>query len=162
MNQGTAYDRALRAIGQALEGQEFKVVDVKSSGENYIVSGDPAKVSGLQALLATWQGQHLRRKGPFKIRYTFEDIARLEYKGRARRSAPDRIPDFRTLSNFLRTVGAYLDRKGARLLHVQKNEKTVTLVYQAEQGPPEIEERTVASFNYLFSEMHRRRKKKEI
>jgi hypothetical protein len=162
MNQGTAYDRALRAIGQALEGQEFKVVNVKSSGENYIVSGDPAKVSGLQALLATWQGQHLRRKGAFQISYTLKDIARLEYEGRARRSTPNKTPDFNSLSTFLRTVGAYLDRKGARLPQVHKSDKTVTILYQAEQGHPEIEERTVASFHHLFSEMHRKRKKGEI
>jgi len=161
MSRTTAYERAFRAIGQALENQEFKVVDVKPSGENYLVSGDPAKVAALQALLAKWQGRHLRRKGPFQISYTLNDIAKLEYKGRARRSAPDKIPDFHKLSTFLRTVGAYLDRKGARLLQVQKNEKTVTIVYQAEQGHPQIEERTVASFYQLFSEMHRRRKKGE-
>jgi hypothetical protein len=162
MNKDTSYNRALRAIGQALEGQEFKVVDVKSSGETYIVSGDPAKVSALQALLAKWQGRHLIRNGAFKIRYTIDDIAKLEYKGRARRSAPDRTPDFHSLSTFLRTVGAYLDRKDARLLQIQKSQKTETLVYHADQGHPEIEERSVASFYRLFSEMHRRREKKEI
>ena len=159
MSRATAYEHALRAIGQALESQEFKVVDVKPSGENYIVSGDPAKVAALQALLAKWQGRHLRRKGPFQINYTLNDIAKLEYQGRARRSAPNKIPDFHKLSTFLRTVGAYLDSKGTRLLQVHKSDKTVTIVHQAEQGHPEIEERTVASFYYLFSELHRRRKK---
>jgi hypothetical protein len=159
MNKDTSYDRALRAIGQALEGQEFKVVDVKSSGETYIVSGDPDKVTALQALLAKWQGRRLIRNSAFQIRYTIDDIAKLEYKGRKRRSAPDRTPDFHRLSTFLRTVGAYLDRKDARLLQLQKSQKTVTLVYLADQGHPEIEERSVASFYHLFSEMHRRRKK---
>jgi len=162
MNQRTAYERTLRAIGQTLESQEFKIVDVKPSGENYIVSGDPAKVAALKALMAQWQGRRLRRKGPFQKSYTLNDIAKLEYQGRARRSAPDKIPDFHKLSTFLRTVGAYLDSKGARLLQVQKNEKTVTLLYQAEQGHPKIEERSVASFYHLFSEMHRRRKKREV
>jgi len=157
----TAYERALRAIGQTLEGQEFKIVDVKPSGANYIVSGDPAKVAALQALLAKWQGRQLQRKGPFQISFTLGDIARLDFKGRKRRISPDRTPDFHSLSTFLRTVGAYLDRKGARLLQIQKTDNTVTIVYQAEQGHPEIEERTVASFRYLFSEMHRRRKKGE-
>jgi hypothetical protein len=162
MNQRTAYERMLRAIGQALEGQEFKVVDVKPSGENYIVSGDPVKVAALQALLAKWQGRRLQRKGAFKISYTLNDIAKLDYKGKARRSAPNRTPDFHSLSTFLRTVGAYLDRKGARLLQVHKSGKTVTILYQGEQGHPQIEERSVASFYALFSEMHRRRKKAEV
>jgi uncharacterized lipoprotein len=159
MNKGAAYDRALRAIGQALEGQEFKVVDVKSSGEDFIVSGDPAKITALQALLAKWQGRHLRRKGAFQMSYTLKDIARLDYTGRTRRSGATRTPDFHSLSSLLRTVGAYLDRKGALLLQVHKQDNTVTIVYQAEQGHPKIEERSVASFYYLFSEMHRRRKK---
>jgi len=162
MNYRTAYERALRAIGQALENQEFKLLDVKSSGENYVVSGDPAKVAALQALVAKWQGRRLQRKGAFKLSYTLGDIAKLDFKGRARRSAPDRIPDFHKLSTFLRTVGAYLDKKGARLLQVQKNDKTVTIVYQGEQGHPQIEERSVASFYALFAEMHRRRKKREV
>jgi hypothetical protein len=161
MSRATVYERALRAIGQALETQEFKVVNVKPSGENYIVSGDPAKVAALQALLAKWQGRRLRRTGPFQKSYTLIDIAKLEYQGRARRSAPDKIPDFHKLSTFLRTVGAYLDRKGAQLLQIQKSDKTVTLLYQAEEGHPKIEERSVASFYALFSEMHRKRKKRE-
>jgi hypothetical protein len=162
MNQRTAYERTLRAIGQALESQEFKVVDVKPSGENYIVSGDPAKVAALQALLAKWQGRRLRRQGPFQKRYTVIDIAKLEYQGRARRRAPDKVPDFHKLSTFLRTVGAYLDGKGARLLQIQKSDKIVTLLYQAEEGHPKIEERSVASFYALYSEMHRKRKKREV
>jgi hypothetical protein len=157
MNKETAYDRALRAIGQALEGQEFKVVDVKSSGANYIVSGDTAKVTALRALLAKWQRRPPLHNGAFKVRYTLDDIAKLESKGQARRGASNGTPDFRSLSTLLRTVGAYLDRKGARLLQVQKNDKTVTLVYHADEGP-KIEERSVASFYYLFSEIHRSRK----
>ena len=159
MNQGTTYDRTLRAIGQSLEGQEFKVVDVKSSGENYIVSGDPAKITALRTLLAKWQGRHVRHHAAFQLSYTLKDIARLDYTGRAKRSSANRTPDFHSLSSLLRTVGAYLDRKGARLLQVHKEDKTVTVLYQAEQGHPSIEERTVASFYYLFSELHRRRKK---
>jgi hypothetical protein len=158
----TAYERALRAIGQALENQEYKIVDVKPSGENYLVSGDPAKVAALHALLAKWQGRPIRRHGPFQRRYTGIEIAKLEYQGRARRRAPDKVPDFHKLSTFLRTVGAYLDRKGAQLLQIQKSDKTVTLLYQAEEGPPKIEERSVASFYALFTEMHRKRKKREI
>jgi hypothetical protein len=158
MNKRAVYDRTLRAIGQALEGQEFKFVDVKSSGESYIVSADPAKVPALRVLLAKWQGRHLRRKGPFQISYTLRDIAKLDHTGRTRRRGANRTPDFHSLSSLLRTVGAYLDRKGARLLQLHKRDKTLTIVYQAEQGPPEIEERTVASFYHLFSEMHRKRK----
>jgi hypothetical protein len=159
MNKRAVYDRTLRAIGQALEGQDFDVVDVKSSGEDYIVSGDPAKVTALQAFLARWKGRHLKRKGPFQINYTPQDIAKLDHTGRRRRRGANRTPDFHSLSSLLRTVGAYLDRKGARLLQVEKRDKTVTILYQAEQGHPQIEERSVASFYYLFSEMHRRRKK---
>jgi len=162
MNRRTAYERALRAIGQALENQEFKVVDVKPSGDNYVVRGDPEKVAALQNLLAKWQGRRLQNKGAFKINYTLGDIAKLDYKGRARRSAPNRTPDFHSLSTFLRTVGAYLDGKGARLLQIHKRDKTVIILYQGEQGHPQIEERTVASFYALFSEMHRRRQKAQM
>ncbi len=159
MNRDAPYDRALRAIGQALEGQDFEILDVKSSGEKYIVSGNPSKVSALQALKAKWQGRRLKRGAAFQASYTLDDIAKLDFYGRKRRGAAKKNPEFQNLSTFLRTIGTYLDMKGARLLQVNKSGNKVTIVYQAEHGHPDIEERTVASFRYLFSEMHRRRKK---
>jgi len=159
MTQGRAYNQTLRAIGQALEARELDTFELRRSGENYLIHGEPGrKVNPLKAWVQKWQGQ--KPPEPSDLSYTLQDIESLERAGQMKRDRLQRIPDFHSLSNILRTVGAYLDIKGAHLLQVHKKELTLMILYQTRQGHPEIEERTVASFYDLSLQMYRRRQKK--
>lgn len=158
MAQGRGYDQTLRAIGQSLEERRANSFDLKCQGESYFVHTESRKPpSTLQGWLQRWHGQPASDTSG--LTYTPEDIDRLERKGRERRHDPHRLPDFHSLPNILRTVGAYLDTKSARLLRVQKQDLLMTILYQTSQGHPEIEERTVASFYDLSVEMYKKRSK---
>ena len=89
--------------------------------------------------------------------YTAQDLEQLERVGRARRVSPDGLPDFYNVSNMLRTIGAYLEEKNARLLEIQKRPMTVTILYQNETGHPNVEDRTIASFYNFFIELYGKR-----
>ncbi len=160
MKQSAAYDQTLRAIGQALEGHGLNAFDLKSSGDNYLVRGEPGKINALQMLLRKWQSRYRRDNDSSGIRYTPQDIDRLERQGRARRGGPQRLPDFYSLSNILRTIGAYLDMKDAYLLQVYKQDLKVMILYQTSEGHPKAEERTIASFYNLSLEMYQKRQKR--
>ncbi len=159
MTQGRAYDQTLRAIGQALEAQELNTFELRRNGENYFIRGEPGrKVNALKVWMRKWQGQDPMESSD--LTYTSQDIESLDRAGQTKRNRLQRLPDFHSLSNILRTVGAYLDMKGAHLLQVHKKELTLMILYQTRQGHPEIEERTIASFYDLSLQMYRRRQKK--
>lgn len=158
MTQSRAYYQTLRAIGQALEAQQLSTFDLKCSGESYLVRGETSRSSNtLQTWLQRLQGR--LPKDSREVTYTPQDIERLERHGREKRRDPYRLPDFHSLSNVLRTLGAYLDIKGADLLRVQKKELSMTVLYQTRHGHPEIEERDIASFYDLSLQMYRKREK---
>jgi hypothetical protein len=145
------YNHDLRAVGQALEAQGISTFELKAQGGHYVVSGTPEKPPTLIGALRHW------RRRPLVLTYSAQDIVILEKKGQGRRTATGRLPDFYNVSNVLRTVGAYLDGKNARLLEIQIRPLTLTLMYQATGGHPLVEDRTIASFYKIFTEMHGRR-----
>ena len=145
------YNHELRAVGQAIEAQGISTFELKAQPGRYVVSGTPEKPPTLMAALRNW------RRGPRVLIYTAQDINVLDKKGQARRAANGQLPDFYNVSNVLRTVGAYLDVKNARLLEIQKRPLTLTLMYQTTGGHPLVEDRTIASFYKIFTELHARR-----
>src|ERR1044071_1744974 len=150
------YDRHLRAIGQSLEQFGINVFELKSKKGEYVVSGTPEKAFSLIATIRGWG-----RRGPKETAQTFtfgaKEIENLERLGEKKRSKPDRLPDFYNVSSLLRTVGAYLERKQARLLQMQKQPLIVTILYQDENGHPHVEDRTIASFYDFFIEQYGKR-----
>lgn len=159
MSLKTSYDQDLRAIGQALEARGINVFELKNHGDRYVVRGEPDRSSALLVSLRQWRERLAGRSGASGLSYTPRDIECLELEGRAKRSQPDRLPDFYSISNTLRTVGSYLDSKGARLLELQKTALTLMILYQNKDGHPNVEERSVASFYNLFIHLHGRRRK---
>ena len=156
MVAGSFYNHELRAIGQALEAQGILTFELKAQVGRYVVSGAPEKPESLVAALRHWRRNSWQGR-PRTVTYTAQDITTLEKKGQARRAANGQLPDFYNVSNILRTVGAYLDVKNARLLEIQKRPLTLTLMYQTTGGHPFVEDRTIASFYKIFTELHGRR-----
>ncbi len=159
MAERKAYDRQLRTIGQSLEAQRINIFELHHQGELFIVKGEPAKETSLLAKLRNWQ-KHNRAEGMSgSLTFTAQDIEQLDRQGRAQRTKNDRLPDFHSLANTLRTVGSYLDAKEAELIELQKKELSITILTRNQSGHPEFEERSLVSFYNLFMRLHARREK---
>jgi hypothetical protein len=157
--QTDGYNRSLRAIGQVLETHQLNAFDLTRKDKFYLVRGQPEGGTVLQALLRKWERQSRKGKGFFEQKYDPQDIELLQRQGRAKRQGGRRLPDFYRLPNVLRTVGAYLDMKNARLLQVSKQDLNLTILYETKEGHPELEERTIASFYNLFLHLHQSRQR---
>jgi hypothetical protein len=158
MRSENGYDQQLRAIGQSLDNKRITVFELKADAERYVVRGVPEKDSHLLARLRDWRKQMQRASKDTSLAYGTAEIARLGHDGRLNRTKRDRLPDFYSLPNTLRTVGSYLDSKNAELMELHKSPLSVTLLYQNENGHPNMEERSIASFYNLFVALHANRK----
>ena len=150
------YDRHLRAIGQSLEQYRISVFELESKKEAYVVSGTSERPASLVGAIRAW-GRGDPTDGRRTFTFGLPDIERLERLGKAKRERPGRLPDFYNVSSLLRTVGAYLEGRRARLLQIQKHPLTVTVLYQEENGHPHVEDRTIASFYDFFIEQYGKR-----
>jgi hypothetical protein len=153
------YHRQLRSIGQSLEAQRIAVFELTCRGEHIVVKGEPEKETSLLAALRNWQKQRRSDGLNSSLTFTSQDIDELERQGRAQRSQANRLPDFHSLANTLRTVGWHLDLKGSELLEIHKRQLSLTILSRDKNGHPEFEERTLASFYDLFLSLHDKRGK---
>ena len=153
------YHRQLRSIGQSLEAQRIAVFELTCRGEHIVVKGEPEKETSLLAALRNWQKQRRSDGLNASLTFTSQDIDELERQGRALRSQANRLPDFHSLANTLRTVGWHLDLKGSELLEIHKRQLSLTILSRDKNGHPEFEERTLASFYDLFLSLHDKRGK---
>lgn len=153
------YHRQLRSIGQSLEAQRIAVFELTCRGEHIVVKGEPEKETSLLAALRNWQKQRRSDGLNASLTFTSQDIDELERQGRAQRSQANRLPDFHSLANTLRTVGWHLDLKGSELLEIHKRQLSLTILSRDKNGHPEFEERTIASFYDLFLSLHDKRGK---
>jgi len=160
MRFGNAYDQHLRAIGQSLDSKRITAFELKADAERYLVRGVPEKDPDLLARLRDWRNRMQGASRETSLAYGTGEIERLDMEGRSSRKKPDRLPDFYSLPNSLRTVGSYLDSKNAELLELHKSPLSVTLLYQNEKGHPNMEERSIASFYNLFVALHGKRNNK--
>jgi hypothetical protein len=151
------YDEDLRAIGQALEAKEVSVFDLKILGDWYIVQAAPDRSSSLRSKLRRWRLRVGSGSNAESLALGLSDVEDLSQKGRAKRSKPRRMPDFYSLANTLRTVGAYLDSKESELLELHKRPLSITLSYRDREGREQVEDRTIASFYNLFLELYGKR-----
>jgi hypothetical protein len=139
MAERKSYDRQLRTIGQSLEAQRIKIFELHHQGERFTVKGEPADETSLLAKLRNWQKRNRAAGMSASLTFTAQDIDRLDRQGRAQRSKNDRLPDFHSLANMLRTVGAHLDAKGAELIELQKKDLSITILARNPSGHPEFE-----------------------
>jgi hypothetical protein len=153
------YHRQLRSVGQSLEAQRINIFELTCRGDRIVVRGQPEKETSLLAALRNWQKQRRNEGLNSSLTFTQQDIDQIERQGRANRSQGNRLPDFYSLANTLRTVGSYLDLKGAELLEIHKRQLSLTILSRNEAGHPEYEERAIASFYDLFLRLHDKRGK---
>ena len=159
MDTSTSYGQQLRSLGQYLEAQRINIFELTCRGERFVVKGNPEKETSLLAALRQWQ-QRRRSDGlNASLVVSRNDLDQLERQGRAQRKQSNRLPDFYRLPNALRTVGQYLELKGAELLELQKRQLSLTVLSRNKDGHPQMEERSLASFYDLFLKLHDKRGK---
>ena len=160
METSKSYPQQLRSIGQSLEAQRIQIFELTCHDDQFVVKGEAEKEASMLAALRHWQQRRRRSDGlNASLTFTSQDIDQLERQGRSQRAQPNRLPDFYSLPNTLRTVGHYLELKGSELLEMQKRQLSLTLLSRNKDGHPEIEERSIASFYNLFLRLHDKRGK---
>ena len=156
MAQELGYAQSLRAIGQALEILNIQGFEMELSSDDFVVRGnisqapnkfvhDPVSMEKLKAIWGETPGAdgsvcHLeerRTPGMFSridLRYTSQDIERLEQEGRSRRGNSHKMADGSSLSQVLRCIGGYLSQKRARLSKITREVDSVAVEYETSSG----------------------------
>jgi hypothetical protein len=158
-NSGLSYARALRVIGQSLETRQTRNFALATADTGFVLYDTDRK--------SRWTlGRGIRAVGALRflhlseIHYSADDLKRLEDSGKEKRRLPAQTPDFYVLSQVLRTVGGLIDRRGLRLLQLNRRGAKVTLQLEISEGDSLIEEHTVSSLHDTFVGMFFDRRKK--
>ncbi len=147
------YDEDLRAIGQVLEARDISVFELKRLADNYVIQGLPEQTGSLGSKVRQWLRRLRSGSSAELLALGLADVEKLSQAGRAKRSNPDRLADFHSVSNTLRTIGAYLDASEFELVELHKRRISITLLYRDKAGHEREEDRTISSFYRLFLEL---------
>jgi hypothetical protein len=172
----STYSQSLRAIAQDLEARHVKAFDIERHNDEYLVwvriqTQPPAK--NVPSIVARSVRLRLRRRpagqkeysavpeasGANQLRYSPEDVDRLEQKAQARRHKPNGMADGHSMSQLLRAVGGYISRRGVRLLAISWREEFVSVVYETAEGRREMDNFRLDSIYDLWVHMYVRRKR---
>ena len=157
ISPSASYAHSLRVIGQVLEARHIDFFDLESKDEEYVVwdrsdstvADEPpsfdASESGQESAwewlgdVAWWKNDPPATPNEERrLRYTPEDIDRLDEEARARRSDTQAVQDAYRLSQLLRALGGYLYHKDARLRGICWRDQWVAIVYE-KNGRRELE-----------------------
>ena len=98
------------------------------------------------------------RSGVIDLRYDLEEIAKLDYLARCKRSKISPLPDPYSLSHILRSAGAYLDgRKNSSLIGISLQDQGVTIRFETAEGHPEEAKQSLQYFYDYWVKMYLRR-----
>jgi hypothetical protein len=146
------YDEDLRAIGQALEARDISVFELKRFADWYVIQGTPEQTGSLHSKVGQWLRRLRSGSTAESLTLGLSDVEQLSHAGRAKRSDPARLSNFQSVSNTLRTIGAYLDSREVELVELHKRRISITLSYRDKAGHEREEDRTISSFYRLFLE----------
>lgn len=142
----------LRSVGQALEGRHVQDFELSTAGPDILIRGTEGPLKPNEPPTT----QPTVESAGFELRFTPEDLDRLDREGRTRRQDAVSMPEM-TLSQLLRTIGDYLDRQGHQLLRIVRQGTTTTIEYRTQSGQRNTEERTASSLYDLSVRMYLRR-----
>ncbi|HXG51288.1 MAG TPA: hypothetical protein VNN77_07785 [candidate division Zixibacteria bacterium] len=174
MVQVQGYAQSLRVIGQALEMLHVRAFEMENDGEDFLIRGsagepEPAgQAAPAGALKFVWgllpgrEEQKAAEQAPVSfthldLRYTPKDLDRLEGEGQARRSTGEAMADAASLSQLLRTIGAYLEQKRCRMVKISRDREQFIVQYQTPAGQLTEETLSVAGLYDFWVRMYMRR-----
>jgi hypothetical protein len=156
MAENMAYAQPLRAIGQALEVLKIEGFEMEVSGADFFVRGNVPMAHcrllidqcSAEQLRTIWgslprQGDALGKRrwlsdpnslSRIELCYTAEDVERLDEEGRSRRGKSESVGDAWSLSQILRSIGAYLNQKRARLSKITRESDSIVVEYETSVG----------------------------
>jgi hypothetical protein len=178
MNQPQEYAQLLRAIGQALEVLKFGTFEMEFVGGDFLVHGsaetspeqeearrireqllkvvweeipgDTASEAEIDLAMSTWPAK-------LHLRYTPKDMERLEEAGKAKRQTGAGVPDVANLSQLLRTIGAYVEKKNVRLVKVSRYAESLVIEYDQAGGARRTETVSAGSLYEFWAELYLQR-----
>jgi hypothetical protein len=155
------YARHLRAIGQDLENLHLRTFNLEYTGDAYLVwiksddqteNNNPLFRISKNRLQKLWRNKTpprtLGHEESFalsstqtgrRLRYSVQELDRIEREQRARRRQQSGTADGHCLSQLLRTVGDVVGQKGERLLGIAWQELSIGVVVETPQGRKEID-----------------------
>ena len=167
----SSYARDLRVVGQLLERRQITGADLVYVADAYIIRGIQ-KANGdsrffgslsrrfLTGLYAILHGDFRRtlRSRVINLRYDLEEIAKVDYLARCKRSDISPLSDPYSLSHILRSAGAYLDgRKNSSLIGISLQDPWVTIRFETTEGTPEETKQHRQHFYDYWVKMYLRR-----
>lgn len=172
MTEALNYSHLLRPVGQMLEPLRIEVFSLRLEDEGVSVRAqkpaDPPPPPQEVSLRVVWQS--LRRKksepvlepqpssGVLELRYSHDDISRMDSEGKTQRKGVASSPEAHALSQILRAVGAFVDEKQGRLFGVTKSGLEITIEYESALRQKLIEKHTVSSLYDYWVKMYLRRR----
>ena len=174
------YSRILRVIGQTLEPLRPETYEVVCYGNCYLVrcrvkedrqgkKEEEKKIRGLAAFLRLWREQENPSTGEnpnegismnVEFLYSLEELNRQDEERKEPRLDPNAMPDPYSLSNTLRSVGEFLDRKpDAKLLFASNRGQDVVILYETKRGVRNLEEYPISTLYEFWVKEYVKRKK---
>jgi len=155
------YSRHLRAIGQDLENLHLTSFNLECTSNAYLVwvradnqsdSINPLFRISRSRLQKLWRNKSqptvLGHEESYtlpssqtgrRLRYSVQEIDRIERDQRARRRRPSGTADGHSLPQLLRTIGDLIGQKNERLLGISWQELSVSTVVETVEGRKEID-----------------------
>ncbi|HEY7320193.1 MAG TPA: hypothetical protein VIE89_21700 [Candidatus Binatia bacterium] len=180
MTEPNDYAQLLRAIGQALEILEFGSFVMEFAGGDFLVRGsattstEQARAREIRQRVTqfVWEAlpgdrasdaeiEFAMSKWPanLNLRYTPEDMDRLEQQGRAKRKQAAGVPDVAGLSQLLRTIGAYVAQKRVQLVKITRSGESLVIEYESVGGGRTQETVSAASLYEFWVQLYLQRSK---
>ena len=164
----------LRPIGAALEPLQIESFTLRVENEEIFIRAQkrevrhPTPVSS--AVPSVWDIFHRKKINAspapqpasrvVELRYSYDDIVRMDSEGVARRVATGGKPDPGALSQMLRAVGAFVNQKQGRLLGVTMEGHDIAIDYESALKQKTTEKYTVASLYDYWVKMYLRRRER--
>jgi len=155
------YSRHLRAIGQDLENLHLAAFNLECTGNAYLVwvridnqpdGANPLFRISRSRLQKLWRNKLqptvLGQEEPYalpsaqtgrRLRYSVQELDRIEREQRARRRHQSGTADGHSLSQLLRTIGDMIGQRRERLLGISWQELSVSTVVETAEGRKEID-----------------------
>ena len=174
------YSRILRVIGQKIEPLRPGTYEVVCYGNCYLVrcrvkedsqgkKEEEKKVRGLAAFLRLWREPEnpTTRENPnegtsmnVEFLYSLEELSRQDEERKEPRRDPNAMPDPYSLSNTLRSVGEFLDRKpDSKLLFASSHGQEIVILYETKDGARNLEQYPISTLYEFQVKAYVKRKK---
>jgi hypothetical protein len=141
--RGSAVTSAEQEEAQAIRERVIKFVWEALPGER-------APEAEIEFAMSTWPAK-------LSLRYTAKDMDRLERQGKAKRQKVAGVPDVASLSQLLRTIGAYVEEKQARLVKIARYGESLAIQYDTVGGERREETVSAASLYEFWVQLYLQR-----